>query len=741
MKKYLAFLTLLFAMGCAGTGGQKGENWFNQKLSSMSIEQKVGQMMVPAYIPRFFNNDDKQFQRLLKLVKEYHVGGIMFYRGLPYEVARSIERLQEAAEIPLLVMADMEWGLSHRVEQSTRFLPNMATGATGNAQYAYEIGKITAREARAIGIHIGFAPVMDVNSNPDNIIINTRSYGEDPQLVAKLGAAFIRGLQENGVYATAKHFPGHGDTNIDSHLSLPTINVSKTRIKNVELPPFKSAVESGVKCMMVAHITFSQIPEMAGRPASLDRYFIQDVLRKEMSFQGLVVTDGMGMGGITENYWSGEAAVMAINAGIDMVLVSPNFESTFAFVVAAVKEGRIPMTRINESVQRIFNAKADLGLETKPVFSEKTLEEVLADPHFAAKAEEIANAAMTLVRDDKQVIPLHAEKIDSVLVLTITDEEETSSRGNSMNREVMKRIPNVITAFVDPRSTEKEIKAMTAKADSVDAVIVGVFVNWRDRKGTISLADPTVKLLKDFFAIEKPMAVISFGSPYVLRQLPQIPSYLCAYENSTLAARAAIRAVFGEIPIVAKLPVSIPGYYQIGHGLERPAQKMELVKIIDDEILQEAYLVLERAMADSIFPGAQIAVVRNGEIIASRGFGRLTYDPQSPAVTTETIYDLASVTKVMATTLTAMNLWEKKKLLLNIPIRSYLPKFKGGEKDSVTLRHLLTHSSGAHWWVDLWHKAANKKDALDYIYSLPLDYAPGDSMIYSDLGVIMVGKI
>lgn len=741
MKHTILGLVLILLVGCAGTRSQRGAAWVESRLAEMSVEQKVGQVMAPAYVQRFYNDENANFQRLVKLVRDYHIGGAMFYRGAPYSVARSIERLQAVAEIPLLVMADMEWGLPQRVDESTRFLQNMAVGATRNEAFAYEMGKVTAQEARAIGVHVGFAPVMDVNNNPDNIIINTRSYGEDPDLVARLGTAYIRGMQENGLYATAKHFPGHGDTDIDSHMFLPTIGVSRDRLASVELPPFRAAVEAGVKCVMVAHITYSQVQEMEGRPATLDRYFIQDVLRKEMGFDGLVFTDAMDMGGITENYWSGQAAVMALNAGVDMLLIPPNFESTFEFVVEAVKDGRIPEARLNEAVRRILGAKAELGLTERPVFSEERLEAVMADPENLRKAEAMANAAITLVRDDKNVFPLKAEELDSVLVLTVTDEAGTDWRGEPMNAEVRRRIPNVATAFIDPRSDEQEIGAIRAKLDSVQAAIVGVFVKWRDRKGTIALPDTTVKLMKDIFTADVPMAVIAFGSPYTLRQIPEVPSYLCAYETVSLAIRAAVRGVFGEIPLTAKLPVSIPGYYEIGDGLERPAREMALTKDFRDDLFADAYAILEQAIEDSVFPGAQVAIVHDNKLLASRGFGRQTYDPGSPSVTTATIYDLASVTKVAATTVSAMRLWERGKLLLDVPVKSYIPEFRGGAKDSVTLRHLLTHSGGTHWWTDLWNHAKNKEEALEYIYNLPLDYAPGDSMIYSDLGIIMVGKI
>ncbi len=739
--KFKLLVWLLFLTGCAGTVRKTPRDWVERTLRSLSLEQKVAQMLVPAYIPRFFNRDDASFQRLSTLVRDYQVGGVMFYKGPPYEVTRSVERLQAVAEIPLLVMADMEWGLAQRVRQATEFPTNMAVGATGKEAYAYEIGRITAQEARAVGVHIGFAPVMDVNNNPDNVIINTRAYGEDPQLVSKLGAAFIRGLQEHGVYATAKHFPGHGDTEVDSHLALPVIDAPRERLRRVELPPFQAAVEAGVKCVMVGHITFTDVPEMAGRPASLDPYFIQTVLREQMGFDGLVLTDALEMGGITQNYWSGEAAVLAVNAGIDLLLVPPNFESTFRFLVEAARTGRIPRPRVDAAVRRILTAKADFGLPSRPAFDPERLETVLARPEFARKAEEIAEAAVTLVRDRSGTVPLHAEALDTVLVVAVADEEGAAPRARVLQREVARRIPTVLFGTVDPRSSRREIERLTLQADSAQAVVVGLFVSWRDHKGALALPDTTVKLLQTFLAVDKPLVVASFGSPYVLRQLPQVPTYLCAYEGSGLAQRAAVRALFGEIPVNGRLPVSIPGLHRMGDGLRRPARKMVLVPAPDDTLLAEAYAVLERGIADSVFPGAQVAVVHRGRLIASRGFGRQTYDPDSPRVTPNTVYDLASITKVAATTVTAMRLWEQGKLLLDVPVKSYLPEFTGGLKDSVTVRHLLTHSSGVHWWVDLWNHARDRAEALEYVYRLPLDYAPGDSMIYSDLGLILLGQI
>ena len=736
----LIFL-FIFLLGCANVHQQRNTEWVDQQIRAMSLEQKIGQLMVFGYTPHFFNENDPQWKHLIYLVKRYQVGGVIIWRSDPYTVARSIERIQSVATIPLMIMADMEWGTPMRINEGTTFPPNMAIGATGSEEYAYQMGKITAQEARAVGVHVNFAPVMDVNNNPDNIIINTRSYGENPELVAKLGTAFIRGSQEHGVFATVKHYPGHGDTDVDSHLGLPTITASSERLNNVELAPFKAAVEAGVKMVMVSHITYSAFPQMQGRPASLDPYFIQEVLRGQMGFDGLVVTDAMGMGGIANQYWPGEAAVMAINAGIDLVLDSPNFESTFRFVVQAANEGRITEARIDASVRRILQAKRQLGLEKRPILDWQNFEAVFSNPDYRVSSEQISNASMTLLRDEKKVIPFKSDQIDTVLVVAVTDREWGYTYRDLLQREVSLRIPAVRSALVDQRSTPEEIRKIIAKVDSVQAVVMGCFITWGSYKGSVTLPDSTVTLLQDFFEIEKPIAVISFGSPYLLRQIPSSPTYLCAYAADPLAVRSATRAVFGEIPIQAKIPVSIPGQVESGSGLTRSPYDMELIEVIDDDFMGEAYGVLEKAIDDSIFPGAQVAVAHQGKLIASRSFGNQTYEPDSPKITAETLYDLASVTKVVTTTAIAMQLYDQKKLRIDIPVKSYLPEFGGGSKDSVTIRHLLTHSAGVLWWDSLWVKAKTREEALKYIYTLPLVYSPGDSMIYSDLGIILVGQV
>lgn len=732
---------LWFIYACSGPRATMVIEDVPAQLQSMTLEQKIGQMMMVAFKPRYYHQNDAGFNRLLTRVQNYHLGGVMIYKGHPYDIARCITRLQAAATFPLLVSADIEWGTAMRVEYGTDYLQNMAIGAIGSAEIAEQMGRLTAAEAKALGIHIGFAPVMDLNNNPDNIIINTRSYGEDPQAVSRLGSAFIRGLQAGGLYATAKHFPGHGDTDVDSHLGLPTINVPAERIRNLELVPFQAAVDAGVKGVMVAHITYSAFPEMQGQPATLNPYFIQEVLRKEMGFKGLAMTDALDMRGITDNYWAGEAAVMAINAGIDLVLIPPQFERTFEFVKSAVQSGRIPMSRIDAAVSRILQAKKELLPKGNIAPDPAQIEAVLADPAHTRLAGNIASKAVTLLKNDNQILPMAAESIDSVLVVTITDGNKGLEYQRTLNAEVGRRIPTVRQGLVDPRTTTADMQEMLALADSVDAIVVGVYVRWGSYKGSVTISDTITTLLEDFMAHPAPMAVASFGSPYIVRNLPPLPSYLCAYGTEPIAVRAGVQAIFGEIPVSAKLPVSIPGYHSLGDGIQLPVRSMTLTRAYNDTLFTEAIGILQKSIQDSIFPGAQVAITHRGKLLMSRGIGRQTYAADAPAIDTESIYDLASVTKVAATTVTAMKLFEKDIIRLDVPVKSYIPEFSGGLKDSVTVRNLFTHSSGIFAWTDLWNKAADREGALKYIWEQPLVYPPGDSTIYSDPGIITIGKI
>jgi beta-glucosidase-like glycosyl hydrolase/CubicO group peptidase (beta-lactamase class C family) len=738
--KYL-LLFLLILSGCAGIEKKAPKNWADDLLKSMTLEKKIGQMLAVAYTPKFYPDDDPEFMDVLDDVSTGKVGGIMIFEGELYAVARTIDKLQSQTAIPLLVMADIEWGISMRIREGTTFPPNMAIGATGSEEFAYQMGKISALEARAMGLHIGFVPVLDVNNNPKNIIINTRSYGEDPQLVARLGSAYIKGFQSEGLYATAKHFPGHGDTQIDSHLDLPTISVPPQRVREVELLPFQAAIEAGVKAVMIAHITYSGFPEMRGLPSTLDPYFVQQILKKEMGFNGLVISDAMDMGGINKHFWSGDAAVRAINSGIDFILLPPNFDKTYQFILQAVKDGRISVNRIDQAVKKILNAKSELGLWKKQVIDLNHVEAIVNQQAHRQQARQMADASVTLVRDQNEIFPLHADQMDSILVVTITDGIFGYDYQQRLLDEITLRVPVAKSILIDAQSKKDQIINVINQSRTMDAVVVGMFVRWASYKGSITLPDSTIALIQQLFQIPQTLAVISFGSPYIIKQIYTVPSFLCVYDTTPLAVGAAVRALFGEIPIKGHLPVSLTEKYTFGWGINKPIYPMAIEPEIDNERFKEALNILEQGILDSVFPGAQVAVVHRNKLICSQGIGHLTYELNSPEVNAGSIYDLSSLTKVVATTTIAMRLSEGEKIGLDIPVNSYLPEFSGANKDSVTIKHLLTHSSGLPSWEPLWEYASDRSEALSYICDLPLIYHPGDSMVYSDLGIILLGEI
>lgn len=736
-----ACIALVFAAAACVCAPAQSADPVADRLGSMTLEEKVGQLLAIAFTPRAGAADNRGFAKHVDDVRDLGIGGVTFFRGSVGPVRECLAALHAVAKTPLVVMSDVEFGLPMRVNEGTRMPLNMALGATGDPSLAYESGRVTATEARAVGIHVAFAPVVDVNNNPGNIIINTRSYGEDPAAVGRFGSAFIRGLQAHGVYATAKHYPGHGDTSVDSHLSLPTIDAPRARLERVELAPFRAAVEAGVRCVMVGHITFARVPEMKGRPASLDPHFIEHVLRGEMRFGGLVITDAMNMGGITEHYGHGEAAVLAVEAGVDVVLMPGDVRAAHAALVAAVREGRVAETRIDASVRRVLALKADAGLFGGSRPAPGRVDAVLRAPAHVAVAERIADRAVTLVADRRNVVPFAAERLRDVLVVTVTDERRGGARGGAFVDAVRRRVPGGEAARIDPTTSERDARALVARAKTADAVVVAITVKWRDRKGSIALPKAAVARLAQLLRVDVPLVVVAFGSPYVLGQLPTAPAALCVYDPSALAARAAARALFGECAIGGRLPVSIPGRFERGAGLDRAARTMALERALDGKRFRAAWSVLERRIADGVFPGAQVAIVRDGRLVASRGLGRTTYEADAPAVTTETVYDVASVTKVAATTTVAMVLADRGELELDAPVANYLPSFTGGGKAHVTIRHLLTHTSGLPAWAKLWAQAKGRDEAFAYIDGLSLASRPGTKVKYSDLGMITLGRV
>jgi beta-N-acetylhexosaminidase len=570
----LMSLSLAFGLACATRAvyepglryGPAQAKWVRKTLARMTLKEKIGQMVACRYLGRFLNRDSDDLGKLVDLVTGEKIGGLIIFGGEVYETAHLTNYLQERAKVPLLIAADFEWGAAMRIHGTTLFPPFMALGATDSEDLAYQMGRITAVEARAMGIHMTYAPVVDVNINPDNPVISTRSLGENPQDVGRLAVSFIKGCQENGLIATAKHFPGHGDTNLDSHSLLPTIAAERSRLEEVELYPFAQAIKAGVGAVMTAHLFVPALDPTPQLPATLSPLILTRLLRDEMGFRGLIVTDAMTMGGITSVFSGQEAAIKAVEAGADMVLLPPDPPGAIAALVEAVSSGEIKESRINESVSRILELKARAGLERNRLVDINLLSLKVASKEHLKEAALTLEKSVTLVKNEGEILPLRPGT-KSTAVFSLSSDPDDYYAGREFIAEVQKRKPGTFSFYADAFTGEEYLQEAEEKAAGSDVIIIALFSTLRSAKGSVGLLPRHIELAKEMAAKNKRVIVISFGSPYFLRHFPEADAYMCLYRSTPQAQEAAARALFGEIEVQGRLPVSIPGLYPAGYGL------------------------------------------------------------------------------------------------------------------------------------------------------------------------------
>jgi len=573
-------LTLaLFCSTLPSAGAQKinrdssGSAWIENTLESMSLDEKIGQLIIPAKVGMFLTQDSETFQQMRRDVIEFHVGGYHLLgendaQHEPVGAALLVNHLQEMAKVPLLITADFEGGVGLRFIGATRLPRAMAIGATGNPEMAYQAGRIAAEEARAIGVNVNFYPVVDVNNNARNPIINIRSFGGNPDLVSRMARAFIRGSQEHGVMATAKHFPGHGDTSTDSHLELPVVDVDRARLNAIELPPFRAAIEEGVGGVMSAHIALPQV-EPEKLPATLSSKILTGVLRNDLKFHGVIFTDAMNMRGISAHFPEGEAAVRAIKAGADVILYPPSVEQAFLGLKRAVESGEIKQSRVNESVRRILAAKLELGLDRNRFIDINQIDKALGTTEHQTTARQMIESAITLVRDSRQVLPLKLTPEQKVLFVTIVDRNDgwrDGVPGSAFYSQLIQRHQNSVNVYVTDKTSPGEFELIRKLATLSDVVIVNAFIRVASFKGSIDMSDAQINLLKFLSTIRQPFAFVLYGSPYLLSFVPELPTYVLAYEYYPAAEEAALKCVLGEIDFKGKLPIELPGFYSIGYS-------------------------------------------------------------------------------------------------------------------------------------------------------------------------------
>ena len=710
-------------------------------LAQMSLREKIGQLFfIPAY-GYFKSSDDANYRQLIDQIRNYNVGGIIFFQGNVYGQAVLTNKLQRTSQIPLWITQDMESGAAMRVDGATSFTPAMGVAATQNPDYAYWMGRITAQEAKALGVNQIFAPVLDVNNNPENPVINVRSFSGDPETVSKFGNKFIEGVQSENVIATGKHFPGHGDTNIDSHLSLPVIDKDFGQLDSVELVPFREAIQDSISSVMSAHIAFPKISADSTLPATMDPSVLNRILVDSLKFDGMVVTDGLRMKGISSHFSPGQAVINALNAGVDMMLLSPDELTAIHEIEQAVQTGTISESRIDHSVRKLLDWKKQKGLFEHSQINIDSLSSQISRRDHQLLADEISRKSLTLVKNKNDILPISAAEFPKVMVVSVSD-GASGQAGSSLVSRIEKYHPDVTSHVLDERTGQEEKEAMIDDAKETDLIIIGSFIYVRSGQ-EVQLSEEHLSFLKKI-SQNKPSLLVAFGNPYVVQDMPKTDAQLMAWSASNGQVRRTVPALFGGSTISGRLPIEIPGMYSIGHGITLPQTTLrrdtpEVVDLSRDS-LQKVQDIMNDAVLDSTFPGGAVAVVKDGVVAYQKGFGYKTYEKLHP-VGEDAIYDVASLTKVMATTPAVMKLVDDGKISLDDKISKYIPEFRTNNKSKITIRNLLLHNSGLPAFRVYVDSLKTEEKIIKAIKNEPLIYEPGTKYEYSDLGFILLGEI
>lgn len=759
-----AIITLLFSFSAEGQESNSGpsvteQNRFNlpanpelldfydeersldDLLSEMSLREKVGQLFAVRAYGTFLNAHDPDFLRLERLVKRYHIGGILFFQGDIYGQAHMNNRLQSASKIPLLISQDMEFGAAMRIEGTTRFTPAMGIAATNNPYNAYLKGKITAAEAKSIGVQQIYAPVLDVNNNPENPVINVRSYSADPETVAEYGIRFMEGVESEGVLSTGKHFPGHGDTNVDSHLALPVIDHEYARLDTLELIPFRRAIEKGMKSIMSSHIAFPKISKTPGIPGTLDETILRRILVDSLNFEGLIVTDGLEMRGITDHYSPGEAVVMALNAGADMMLVSTDEMAAINEILMAVERGQLSEERINRSVKKILEVKRQYRPTGGPFVRVESLAHTVATSQYKATADRIARESITLLKND-DILPIRQFTYPDVVVLGLFDGRRHSSL-SVLARELRRYHSGITVHTLDERTGADEMENIRSDLFDADLVITASFLRTHSLNAS-SIPQEQIDLLEQIGVNSTPHMVISFGSPYIISDFQSAETHILAWSGDAQQVINTIPALFAASDVGGVLPADIPDLYGIGDGLQLPQSTIRHDRPLAAGLLADSLInidmIMQHAIDDSVFPGGVVGVMRNGALVWQEAYGYHDYS-KTKAVRPNDVFDMASITKIKATTAAIMKLVNDGLLSLDDPVHEFIPEFDTEEKRKITIRHFLLHTSGLPAYRIYVDKLRTRDELIEAVRNEPLINPPGEEYIYSDLGFILLAEI
>ena len=763
LNKYLLptslFILLTLTSCSTSLRTQDSTNWAEKTLSQLSLREKIGQMMVYRMNMRLKDVSSEKWKEINSLIASDGIGTIHLWYGDASSSIALMNKMQTLSKVPILIDADIEYGLNQRFPSGTDLPPLMAIAATSDIENAYQVGKIIAKEARAVGVHWNLSPVVDVNNNPLNPIINTRSFGEDPKGVSEFGISLMKGLQDHGMLATAKHFPGHGDTETDSHSSMAMIPSDSDRLWAVEISPFKAMSDAGVDAIMVAHVHAPDYQPEADKPSSLSPFWIQSILREKIGFKGVVITDAMSMGGISKNYSDAFALIETIKAGSDVIIQNNNYKGSIDTIEKAVNDGEISIHRINESVLKILKMKEKVGLFKSTKISLDSYYNSFQKKEHKIIAKQVAQEAITCVKYDSSIFPFRINNQDTLYVIDIYDSRNNHEM-SSVTKGLKKSRLKIKTLQIDESDSKVVLNAMLNEIPENALVLINGFASPKAKKNRIFLPGNETEFLHALMNKTDRTILASLGTPYLIQEFPEIPVYLCAYKSNSVMQNALVNALLGRAIISGELPVTIPGVAKIGDGIRVEKTKQnysknlftkgnEIIQVLPEKMGVKPKILnqlLDKAVQDNAWPGGVLLASKDGKIFFKEAFGYHTYKKIRETRTSD-IFDLASITKVIVTTSAIMKLYEEGKIQLDDPVVKYLPEFKGkqvkyfDQKSKITIRNLMTHTAGLAPFKQFYLMDSSIEGRLDSLYNSEPESGIGEKMVYSDIGLITMGKL
>jgi beta-N-acetylhexosaminidase len=678
--------------------------WADSVFKTLSPDERIAQLfMVAAYS----NKDNVHVKEVKELVNKYKIGGLIFFQGGPVRQAILANCYQSCSKVPLLISIDGEWGLAMRLDSTTKFPRQMTLGAIQNDSLIYEMGVEIARQTKRMGMQVNFAPDIDINNNPLNPVIGNRSFGENKKNVARKGIMYMKGMQDNHVLACGKHFPGHGDTDSDSHKTLPTIKSSRARLDTLELYPFKELIAEGLGSMMVAHLSIPALDTTPNLASTLTKSIVTGLLKDTLGFKGLIFTDALNMKGVSKFYKPGEVEVKALVAGNDVLLFPEDVPTGIKEVKAAIERGEISQEEIDKRCMKILLVKQWSGLNHYSKIKLKNLYEDLNTKQAELINRKLTEASLTLLQNKNDILPLQNLESSKIASLSLGYKELT------IFQQTLSNYAPISHFGIDKDAKQSVFDSLQTQLKTYNPIIIHINNTNNKPDKNFGLTPSVVALLKVLIRDHKVVLNVA-ANPYILAKLDSIQfadAVIMTYENSDYSESYSAQLIFGGVAASGKLPVTASSFFQVGQGIFTKQVRFKYTipeeLNVNSKTLSKIDSIVLKGIKDKVFPGCQVLVAKNGNVIYQKSFGAHTYETKVKVKNSD-LYDIASITKIAASTVSLMKLVDEGKVRLDEPLRSYLPALEGTNKQNIIIREMMSHQAGLKDWIPFWTKTVNK---------------------------------